>query len=71
MTDFRNMCHRCGREMDSYKPPEHESPGCGTCPEHGVSYDLTFIGPGSIFDEEGLDESHPDVTEEVIERVRG
>jgi hypothetical protein len=42
------------------------------CPEHGVSYGKEYVGVGSIWNENGtLRENHENVTDEIIERVRG
>lgn len=44
-----NGCHRCGRRMSHYKPPSLAGPGVGVCPEHGISYDKAYAGPGSLY----------------------
>jgi len=62
-------CHQCGRKMSSFST-SMGGPGAGVCEEHGISYGKEYIGPGSIWDEDGsLCEDHPDVTEELKERV--
>lgn len=44
-----NNCHQCGEPMTHYRPPERGSPGIGFCEIHGISYDRTCVGPGSIY----------------------